>query len=138
MIKVFVRVLGFLFAAVIVTAVGGFSYLYFRKPAMSPPLDVKLEITPARLARGKYLFTLADCDGCHSQGDFTRFDGPVAEDRRGMGFVFPPELGLPGAVAARKRRAGAQNREVNRVASATMGVGAPAFSGMSFLSVGKL
>jgi mono/diheme cytochrome c family protein len=101
MIRVLVRVLGFLVAAVIVTAVGGFSYLYFRKPAMALPSDVRVEITQARLARGKYLFTLADCDGCHSQRDFTPFDGPVVEGGRGRGNVFPPELGLPGMVAPR-------------------------------------
>ena len=74
-----------------VTAVGGFSYLYFRKPATAPPSDVKVAITPARLARGKYLYNLADCDGCHSQRDFSRFNGPVVESGRGMGNVFPPE-----------------------------------------------
>src|SRR6266536_1802404 len=66
MIKTIVRILGFLVAAVMITAVGGFSYLYLRKPAMAPPADVRVEITPARLARGKYLYNLADCDGCHS------------------------------------------------------------------------
>jgi len=33
-------------------AIGGFSYLYLRKPAMAPPAETKAEITPARLARG--------------------------------------------------------------------------------------
>lgn len=101
MFKASVRVLGFMATAVIITAVGGFTYLCLRKPAAASPSDVKVEIGPARLARGKYLFTLADCDGCHSQRDFTRFDGPVVESGRGMGFVFPPDMGLPGIVAPR-------------------------------------
>ena len=101
MLKTAVRVLGFLVAAVMITAVGGFSYFYFRKPAMAPPSNVKVEITPARLARGKYLYNLADCDGCHSQRDFSRFDGPVVESGRGRGTVFPPDMGLPGVVAPR-------------------------------------
>jgi mono/diheme cytochrome c family protein len=101
MIRVCLRVAGFLVVAVMVTAVGGFSYLYFRKPAVAPPSDVKVAITPARLARGKYLYNLADCDGCHSQRDFSRFNGPVVESGRGMGNVFPPDLGLPGVVAPR-------------------------------------
>lgn len=101
MIRFCLRILGFLVVAAMVTAVGGFSYLYFRKPATAPPLDVKVAITPARLARGKYLYNLADCDGCHSQRDFSRFNGPVVESGRGMGNVFPPELGLPGVVAPR-------------------------------------
>ena len=101
MIKTFVRVLGFITAAVMITAVGGFRYLYLRKPATAPPADVKVAITPARLARGKYLYNLADCDGCHSQRDFTRFDGPVVESGCGRGNVFPPDLGVPGTVAPR-------------------------------------
>jgi cytochrome c len=101
MIKTIVRVLGFLVAAVITTAVGGFSYLYLRKPAMAPPSSVRMEITPARLARGRYLYNLSDCDGCHSQRDFSRFDGPVVGSGRGRGNVFPPDVGLPGVVAAR-------------------------------------
>lgn len=101
MVRVGLRILGLFIVAGILTAAGGFSYLYFRKPATAPPSDVRVAITPARLARGKYLFNLADCDGCHSQRDFSRFDGPVVEGGRGMGFVFPPELGLPGTVAPR-------------------------------------
>ena len=101
MIRTGIRILGLLVMAVAMVAVGGFSYLYLRKPATAPPASVKVEITPARLARGKYLFNLADCDGCHSQRDFSRFGGPVVESGRGRGNVFPPELGLPGVVAPR-------------------------------------
>jgi hypothetical protein len=101
MIKTIVRVFAFLVAVVMITAAGGFSYLYLRKPATAPPEDIKVAITPARLARGKYLYNLADCDGCHSQRDFSRFDGPVVVSGRGRGNVFPPDMGLPGVVAAR-------------------------------------
>lgn len=53
-----------------------------------------------RVARGKYVFTLADCSGCHSERDFSRFSAPVVPDGIGKGTVFPPELGLPGKVVA--------------------------------------
>src|SRR4051794_10577584 len=101
MIKTTVRVLGFLVAAGMIAAIGGFGYLYLREPAIAAPPAVKVDMTPARLARGKYLYNLADCDGCHSQRDFSRFDGPVVESGRGRGNVFPPDLGLPGMVASR-------------------------------------
>src|SRR5262252_688689 len=101
MVKTIVRILDLLVAAVMITAVGGFSYLYLRTPAMVPPSNITMDITPARLERGKYLFNLADCDGCHSQRDFSRFGGPVVEGGCGRGNVFPPELGLPGMVAPR-------------------------------------
>jgi mono/diheme cytochrome c family protein len=101
MIRAASRVFGFLVVVVVIAVIGGFSYLYLRKPAMTPPADLKVEITPARVERGKYLFNLADCDGCHSQRDFSRFGGPVVEGGCGRGNVFPPELGLPGMVAPR-------------------------------------
>ena len=68
---------------------------------MAPPASIRVELTPARLARGKYLFhTICDCVGCHAGRDFTRFGGPVIEGTIGQGFVFPPELGLPGTLVA--------------------------------------
>ncbi len=78
---------------------GAVAYLYARRPAMAPPANIQVAATPERLARGKYLFNLADCDGCHSQRDFSRFDGPVVAGRRRVGSVFPAEMGLPGLVA---------------------------------------
>jgi mono/diheme cytochrome c family protein len=55
---------------------------------------------PAQVDRGKYIFKLADCNGCHSERDFTRFAGPVVPNGTGKGTVFPPEMGLPGTVVA--------------------------------------
>jgi hypothetical protein len=75
-------------------------YIYLRRPATAAASTIKVEITPERLKRGEYLFTkVADCDGCHSERDFTRFGGPVLV--RGKGNLFPPEMGMPGVVAAR-------------------------------------
>src|SRR5215467_15648343 len=100
-LRTWLNVLGFLIVTVAVMVASGFSYLYLRKPAMAPSADVRVAITPSRLARGKYLYNLADCDGCHSQRDFSRFDGPVVLSGRGRGNVFPPDMGLPGVVAPR-------------------------------------
>ena len=84
---------------VAVTVGGATAYLCVRRPNMAPPPDMHAQPTPARLARGKYLFTLADCDGCHSERDFSRFGGPVNPGRRGVGTVFPASMRLPGLVA---------------------------------------
>jgi mono/diheme cytochrome c family protein len=94
------RILGITLSVMVVAAGVGVAFLYLRKPAMQPPLDIRIESTPERLARGKYIFNLADCEGCHSLRDFSRFGGPVIESRRASGSVFPPEMGLPGLVAA--------------------------------------
>ena len=93
------RVLKVSALTIAVTAGGAAAYLALRRPAMAPPPDVHAEATPERLARGKYLFKLADCDGCHSERDFSRFGGPVVEGRRGVGTVFPAAMGLPGVIA---------------------------------------
>ena len=76
------------------------AYLGLLKPEMSPPADFRVEATPERIARGRRLFALANCDGCHSPRDFSRFAGPVVEGGRGRGAVLPPELGLSGFVVA--------------------------------------
>ncbi len=97
--KVF-RILGYVLAALIVLAGGTVTYLYARKPAMAPPSSLKIDRTPERLARGAYLYRLADCDGCHSDRDYGRFGGPVNPGGLAAGQTFPRELGLPGTVTA--------------------------------------
>lgn len=95
------KITGWFVIAVVIIVAGGLAYLYLRKPAAAPPSSVKVETTPARLARGKYIFEdLSDCAGCHSMRDFSRFGAPVIGGGMGIGFIFPAELGLPGTVVA--------------------------------------
>lgn len=91
-----------LIAVVIVGAAGALGYLYARKPAMAPPLEIKVAATPERLARGKYIFdTIGDCGDCHSPRDFSRVAGPENKARRGSGYALSSFLkGLPGTVVA--------------------------------------
>ncbi|SPF56841.1 Cytochrome c-like protein [Candidatus Sulfopaludibacter sp. SbA4] len=91
---------------VVVVIVGvpaaGIVYLYLRKPAQAPASAIKVAMTPERIARGKLIFhNIADCDGCHSERDFSRVDGPVVESGRGRGNVMSALLiGMPGTVVA--------------------------------------
>ena len=88
-------------AGLIVLVGGAIGFLALRSPNMAPPSDIKIEMTPARLERGKYLYeNLMHCSGCHGQNDYTRFASPVIPGRSGGGFVFPKELGLPGSITA--------------------------------------
>jgi mono/diheme cytochrome c family protein len=88
-----------LFLLFTIAGVGGF--LFTRKPAQAAAPNVRLEPTPERIARGKYLFeVVADCGGCHSERDWSKFGAPEIAGRRGVGGVFPPEMGLPGTVVA--------------------------------------
>ncbi|MFN3326303.1 MAG: c-type cytochrome [Bryobacteraceae bacterium] len=94
------RIVLYTLLGVVLLAAAGFSYLYFRKPAMAAPLDIQVELTPERIARGKYLFeVVANCDVCHSEHDFTRFGAPIVVSGRGKGGPFP-EDDLPGKVYA--------------------------------------
>jgi mono/diheme cytochrome c family protein len=72
----------------------------FIGPRMRPVTNRTFESTPARLARGKYLFTAAaGCVECHSQHDDTSKDWPILPGTEGSGEVFPLQ-GLPGQVTA--------------------------------------
>ena len=77
-----------------------FLYLLLRRPSSQPPSNIVVPMTPARIARGNYLFnTLLDCNGCHSERDFSRLGGPFDPAERGKGAAVQLE-GLPGKVFA--------------------------------------
>jgi len=64
---------------------------------MAEPLTIKVDMSPEKVARGRYLFALVICDGFHSERDLTRFGGPVVDGGRGKGLV-SPSAGLPGRI----------------------------------------
>ena len=75
-------------------------YLVARRPSSAPPAKIVVAMLPGRIERGQYLFTtLLDCDGCHSERDFSRLGGPMVAGARGKGGCLPLE-GLPGDVYA--------------------------------------
>jgi len=86
--------------AIPILLIGAVIYLILRRPTIAPPATLTVTITPERIERGQYLFTtLLDCDGCHSERDFSRLGGPVVAGARGKGGVMNLE-GLPGQVYA--------------------------------------
>jgi len=93
-------------AAGVLTLVGGaIGFLELRSPHTAPPRDTTVEMTPARVERGKYLYEyLMHCDGCHGQNDYTRFASPVVPGRSGVGFVFPRRLDSPAQLPRRTSR----------------------------------
>lgn len=98
----FKRIVLAVVAIIVLVPAAGLAYLYIRKPAIAPAPDIHVPMTPERVARGRYIFeVLGECDGCHSQRDFTRFDGPVVASGRGRGNVMSDLVaGLPGRVVA--------------------------------------
>lgn len=99
--KVF-TVLAALTISAVALAGAGVIYLYLRKPAQVPPSSIKVARTPERIARGAYIFaSIADCDGCHSQRDFSLVGGPLVASGRARGNVLSDLMtGLPGVVVA--------------------------------------
>jgi hypothetical protein len=76
------------------------SWRPFIGPRTRPVTDRKFESTPARVARGQYMFeSLSGCVECHSQHDNTRADWPIVPGTEGSGQIFPLQ-GLPGQVTA--------------------------------------
>jgi len=94
------KIVGYVLLVILVIAGGGFLYLYYRSPSAAPPAQITVDMSPARVERGRYIFTaLADCDGCHSERDFSRLGAPVVEAGRGRGGAMPlPDL--PGRIVA--------------------------------------
>ena len=67
-------------------------------PKARPLADRRFEVTPERLARGKYLTEgVLGCFGCHAEHDWTQHDAPLIPGTMGEGANFPLE-GLPGRV----------------------------------------
>jgi hypothetical protein len=69
--------------------------MYYRPPASAPAPDIRIEMTPARIARGEYLWGLGHCDSCHSQHDLSTGEYRLIVSGRGRGQAMPeaPKIG---------------------------------------------
>lgn len=84
-----------------VAVAGAFAFLVLKSPEAAAPARIKVEATPERLERGRYLFhSVADCAGCHSPRNPEKFAMMPTPEGTGSGFEFPLELGFPGKVRA--------------------------------------
>ncbi|HEX6160882.1 MAG TPA: cytochrome C, partial [Thermoanaerobaculia bacterium] len=99
--KRFLKVVGIIAFALAAVLAGAVGWLSVKKPAQRAASADRIEATPERLARGKYLVHHAsDCLGCHSDHDAT-FGFPVKAGTEGAGgFAWTKNMGFPGYVAA--------------------------------------
>jgi mono/diheme cytochrome c family protein len=85
-VKTLLKIVGGLVVVLAIVAAGGFAYLMLAYPKVPAAPDIKLDSSPQRLARGKYLaHHVVGCATCHSQRDWTKFSGPIIESTLGAG-----------------------------------------------------
>ena len=91
------RVLGYLLAGLFLILIVAALYLKFALPNI-PLKEVKVEATPERIAKGKYLANhVLVCIDCHSTRDWSTFSGPPMIGTEGKGGdVFDETMGFPG------------------------------------------
>ncbi|HEV7766714.1 MAG TPA: c-type cytochrome [Thermoanaerobaculia bacterium] len=99
--KTLLKVLGFVLLAVFALAATGLTWLAMKKPAQRAAIAEKIEVTPQRIARGKYLVHhVSVCADCHSERTMA-YGLPFKPGRGGVGgMVWNADMGFPGTLAA--------------------------------------
>lgn len=99
------KILGILAGVLAVIVIAGLIYFNAAFPKVDPPSNIKVEVTPERLARGEYLANhVSNCMDCHSTRDWSKYAGPVIKESLGKGGEkFSDEIspGFPGVVFAK-------------------------------------
>ncbi|MFD2163211.1 c-type cytochrome [Paradesertivirga mongoliensis] len=88
-------------ALVLIVTIGMLlSYVKFALPNVGEAPGLKVELTPERIERGKYLAThVTVCVDCHSSRDWSKFSGPIDPKSVGSGGEkFDQAAGLPGTI----------------------------------------
>ena len=84
--KTLLKIVGGLVVLLLLVAACGYGYIMFAFPKVPAPTAFKIEATPERLARGKYLADhVVGCAACHSKRDWTKFSGPTDPSTLGAG-----------------------------------------------------
>lgn len=102
--KKFLKILVYLAGVLAVLIIAFLIYFNSTYPRVDPPSNEKVEITPARLERGKYIAQhVAVCMDCHSVRDWSKYAGPVLENTYGKGGekFDGPTAGVPGVIYAK-------------------------------------
>ena len=85
---------------IVLIFLAAFGYFYFRSPATAAPMNIVVDKSPERVARGEYIFTrLSYCDDCHSEQDFSKLARPVVKSTRGYGKLMA-DKDMPGQIYA--------------------------------------
>ena len=95
--KVF-KIFGIILLVVAVVVAGVLTYLKTALPDVGNAPELKVDATPERIERGKYLANAVSvCMDCHSTRDWSKFSGPVVPGTSGKGGErFDHNAGFPG------------------------------------------
>lgn len=95
--KVF-KWLGIIIGVVLLLIFTGIGYIKMALPNVGDAPDLKVEISPERVERGKYLANCVTvCMDCHSTRDWSQFAGPLVAGTEGIGGErFDRTMGFPG------------------------------------------
>lgn len=93
------KIIGVLLLVIVVAVI----YITQALPDVPVPADVKVEVTPERLARGEYLANhVCVCMDCHSTRDWNKFSAPLVPGTLGKGGEkFDEALNFPGTFYSR-------------------------------------
>ena len=96
--KKFVRYGIFVIASLLILILILSAYTYIALPNVGKPEKLKVELTPFKVERGKYLaYHVMMCADCHSQRDFSKFSGPPKPGTEFVGGdIFDHSMGFPG------------------------------------------
>lgn len=140
-----IKVLGYAIVAVMIIMFGLITYVKTALPNVGAAPELKVDRTPARIERGKYLANnVSLCINCHSERDWTKFAGPVIDGTFGRGGeLFDRKVGFPGEYYAKNiTPAGISNYTDGELYRAiTTGVtrdGKPLFPIMPYTHYGKM
>ena len=138
------KVFGIILLFIVLGVVGLLCYVKLGLPNI-PVKEIKVEATPTRIERGKYLaYNVCLCMDCHSTRIWTQFSGPYLAGTEGKGGeIFNHDLGFPGVYTSKNiTPAGIKDWSDGELYRAiTSGVsrdGKPLFPVMPYLYYGKL
>lgn len=96
------KVLGILVALIILFIAGTAVYVKGFLPDVGPAPDLKVNATPEKIERGRYLANhVMVCMDCHSTREWNYFGGPMDMNSLGMGGeIFDQKMGFPGRIVS--------------------------------------
>ncbi|MBW4888675.1 c-type cytochrome [Mucilaginibacter sp. HMF5004] len=94
------KIMPYVVVTVLLLIVVAMAYVSWALPNVGKPEELKVDITPARVAHGKYLAMHVNvCIDCHSTRDWTIFAAPIDTTQQGGGGeLFDASAGFPGKV----------------------------------------